>query len=273
MTPDDKRKIKAYEAAADLFRPVLPKVEESIYRGLIAIVDSLDTKAGRLDYSQSLTSELMKVEKLVADNLNSGAYARTFSDYVRMVPELAQLSATASSEKVPKRLLSTPKEVAIENAQALLAEPNMRVQFTNPLKLYMRSAVTNGGSVQQLKTALKRYVKGIEGDGGRLSSYVNTTALDTVRTLDGTLQQVIAEEFDLNAYEYQGTLLLDSRPQCVHWVKKRIILISEIPKEVERWKNSTGYGYGLGLTAQNWPSVCGGYGCRHQTKAIRAPKG
>lgn len=271
MTPNDRKKLKAFDVGGEWFKATLPKTELAIYKRLVEIIDGLSTSGhGKLTFSQPLSKVMAQIEAAVRDNVSGGPYAKTLSDYLAYLPDLADVSAAASDAKVPKSLLSEPKAMAIETATQLLSEPNLRAQFTNPIKLYVRQAVTTGGTVEGLKKTLNQYVRGINNDGGRLARYVNTTAIDTNRALDGALQQVIADEFDLDAYEYMGSLLLDSREQCVHWVKKRIILISEIPKEVERWRNGSGYGYGLTLTTQNWPSVCGGYGCRHLTKAIRA---
>lgn len=64
---------------------------------------------------------------------------------------------------------------------------------------------------------------------GQFKKYVTQISRDTLNQFDGQINGRIAEEYGLNAFRYVGSIIEDSRPQCVQWVAMRTLLKEDLP--------------------------------------------
>jgi hypothetical protein len=79
---------------------------------------------------------------------------------------------------------------------------------------------------------------------------------------DGQVNSAIANEFGLDAYRYVGSLIDDSRAQCIRWAGKQVLLKEDLAKEIS-WATANGTGMIAGTTPENFATFRGGYNCRH----------
>jgi hypothetical protein len=106
---------------------------------------------------------------------------------------------------------------------------------------------------------------------GLYSRYVKQISRDALGQFDGQINAIIAEEFGLDAFRYVGSLIDDSRPQCVRWVGKRILEKSEMPEQIA-WANNNGSGMIPGTNPDNFLVFRGGYNCRHRAIPFKLTK-
>ena len=111
----------------------------------------------------------------------------------------------------------------------------------------------------------------IESDPSRLgllTRYVTQISRDALYQFSGLANQVIAVEYGLNAYEYVGSLVDDSRPQCQRWVEKQVLFFSELQEEIN-WALDNGKGMIPSTTPQNFAIYRGGYNCQHEAIPVK----
>ncbi|MFN9108950.1 MAG: hypothetical protein ACK5XN_02555, partial [Bacteroidota bacterium] len=106
---------------------------------------------------------------------------------------------------------------------------------------------------------------------GLYSRYVKQVSRDALGQFDGQINAKIADEFGLDAFRYVGSIIDDSRSQCVRWVGKRILEKSEMQSEIN-WANNNGSGMIPGTTPENFLVYRGGYNCRHRAIPFKLTK-
>lgn len=106
------------------------------------------------------------------------------------------------------------------------------------------------------------FIAGTPDTAGQFSRVATLTARDGYFQFQGKLDQELSTQFGYNAYRYIGSLVEESRPQCVRWSEKEYILFSELEEEIA-WANDNGSGMIAGTTPANFAELRGGYNCRH----------
>lgn len=151
-----------------------------------------------------------------------------------------------------------------------LAGDGMRDQFTKPVKRMLYQNIIKGTPETQVKSILHQYIIGRKDEIGQLERWTGQITRDALSQYDGAINDMVREEFDLNAFKYIGSIALNSRPQCKRWitVKDRILKYDELTKEIQ-WANNNGKGMIPETKKDNFATNRGGFNCRHQAIAIR----
>ena len=145
----------------------------------------------------------------------------------------------------------------------------MREQFTKPVKKVLYQNIMQGVPQTKAKKVLHDFIVGQKGKIGQLERWSGQIARDTLNQYDGAVNDMVRKEFDLDGFQYIGSLVKDSRPQCVRWVRMKQIPIKILPKELA---NSTNRGQIPGTTKDNFGTYRGGFNCQHSAIAIRMPE-
>ena len=142
----------------------------------------------------------------------------------------------------------------------------MREQFTKPVKKLLYENIMQGKSQTSAKNALHDFIVGKKDKIGQLERWSGQIARDTLSQYDGAVNDMVRKEFDLNGYKYIGSLVRDSRPQCVRWKRMKEIPIEILPQELA---NPTNRGQIPGTTKDNFATYRGGWNCSHSAIPIR----
>jgi len=144
----------------------------------------------------------------------------------------------------------------------------MRQQFTKPVKKVLYQNIMQGKSQSAAKKALHKFIIGDKGKIGQLERWSGQIARDTLSQYDGAVNDMVRKEFDLNAFRYIGSLVKDSRPQCVRWKRMGTILYKNLTKEIS-WAYSNGKGMIPGTNKDNFCTYRGGWNCQHDCIPVR----
>ena len=136
-------------------------------------------------------------------------------------------------------------------------------EFIEPVRNELFKNIVAGTNSVDVEQALRNMIEGDSVKLGGLSKHVGQVARDALNQYDGTVNARIAEEFGLDAFQYVGSLIEDSRSQCRRWVAKEVLLKENLPSEIS-WANNNGQGMIPGTNAENFAVFRGGYNCRHQ---------
>jgi len=149
-----------------------------------------------------------------------------------------------------------------------LAGRSMRDQFTKPVKKILYQNIMQGSPQSEAKKALHDFIVGNKKLKriGRLERWSGQIARDTLSQYDGAINDMVRKEFDLDGWLYVGSLVKDSRPQCVRWKRMKEIPAKILPKELANPMNK---GQIPGTTRDNFGTYKGGYNCAHSAFPIR----
>jgi hypothetical protein len=237
------------------------------------LLGEIDSNNGAWVPDQSIADALANVDKAVNDALIQGGYVEQATQYVRDLEGLPKANvdnmAKLTGLRVDEAILKTPMRAAIDRAAYAFGQNSVTQQLTEPIRQLLATNITGGASVPSTRAALNELIRGIDNDGGRFARYTNTLARDIVYSGDGAMAAEMIREYDLNAIRYIGSLVRDSRTQCVRWSKLPYILLKDLPAQVAWASGLSGYGSGKELTTTNFATVRGGWNCRHIVVPIR----
>ena len=99
---------------------------------------------------------------------------------------------------------------------------------------------------------------------GVFERWVGQIARDAVNEYQGGINAQIKVQYDLTDIRYVGSLVEDSRPQCVRWVKELggRIKGTDLQAEID-WAYDHGSGMKPDTNPENFPQKRGGYNCEH----------
>ena len=144
----------------------------------------------------------------------------------------------------------------------------MRQQFTKPVKKVLYQNIMQGKPQSVAKKALHKFIIGDKGKIGQLELWSGQIARDTLSQYDGAVNDMVRKEFDLNGIKYIGSLVKDSRRQCIRWKKMGVIPYDQLTKEIS-WAYSNGKGMIPLTDKDNFCSRRGGYNCQHSGTPVR----
>jgi hypothetical protein len=159
-------------------------------------------------------------------------------------------------------LISPVQRTAVQTTLDGLTGSGVNANFVEPVRQGLFQNIAAGTTKSDLEQYLTNYIVGNPNVDGLYSRYVKQVSRDALNQFDGQVNSRIAEEFDLDAFRYVGSLIDDSRSQCIRWVKKRILQKSDLESEIG-WASNNGSGMIAGTNAENFAVFRGGYNCRH----------
>lgn len=172
------------------------------------------------------------------------------------------------NQLVIEKSLLTPARRSIYNQAEYYLTEGLADAYIQPAKYLLMQQVSTGVTIKDAERVLRNWNDG-ELTSGKLASgrqtpnlqkYARQISVDSIHQYNGTIQQVIKDEFQLTKGVYVGDIIKDSRPFCKHMVgMKRKIEIDEIPDLIKRFPD----GIIPGTTKKNFSVYRGGYGCRH----------
>lgn len=268
------RKLDIYDNADAELLESLKDVEKFVYERVAKLLEKL-SKNGKLSYDNLTTAEINKLNKDILEAIESSKYSDRVSEYLRNFDTLDELNKDLIFEvngiEIENNLEPLKKDAINNVVNQLTAPQSIGAQMATPIKEIVLRSVVAGMEIDQAKKLLKQFIQGDPQRLGHLSRYVGQISRDALSQYDGIVNDAIRHEYGLNAYRYVGSLVEDSRPQCVRWVKEKkgVLLFSELEKEIS-WAFNNGKGMNPFTTPDNFAAFRGGYNCRHAAIPFRA---
>lgn len=241
--------------------------EVLIYEELIKILNTLDISNGKLQSNTKAENFLMSMDKKIYDALKKADYNNSVLKYTRNFNEVAQntkdLQSVLNGINITDAQINPFLKIEVNNTIDKLTGSGMAKDFINPVRQSLYRNIMLGADVTSVEQTLKEFVVSSAQGDSKLLRYVKQTSRDAMQQFDGTLQQNISNELGLNALRYVGSLIKDSRKQCVRWVNDGILLKENLAEEI-RWALNNGSGMNKETTVDNFIIFRGGYNCRHR---------
>lgn len=264
-----------------LLRIVL-NAEKTIFEELMKIFNVTDITSGKLSNTTKAEEFIARLDRLISQTLNKSGYNEGVKKYIRNFDLLAQnikdLHEKYNGINITSAQIDPIKRIEVANSVDKLIGSGINKDFINPIRQSLYRNVLFGGSVAETEKILKNYVVTSANGDSRLMRYVKQVSRDSMSQFDGAVQQSIAGELNLNAKRYVGSLIVDSRAQCVHWVNKGIILNTDLEPEILTAVNGGILGgkkcSGMNpeTTINTFDIYRGGYNCRHRSIPTKSYK-
>lgn len=255
----------------------LTKIVRELQRDIYdEVLDFYSTQFGRVQdrtyvqRSTMLANAINKLKKDIATFIaKNDKYNAQLKNYMVKFDQIEELNykvhktLNGVNNKELIKAAGPQKKELIDTITDSLKGQGVDVNFIAPLKKTMYNNLLLGVPQSEAKSWLKSYIIG-EGDKlGHLERYADQVTRDALNQYDGTINNMVRQQFDFNAIRYVGSLVRDSRPQCERWVNMGYIPISELDAEIN-WAYNYGSGMIPGTNKDNFEVYRGGYNCRHE---------
>lgn len=282
MTPTGKQAI--IDRAYSKFIKDFDSINSELYKALQKELYLFDIQDGKFVDSNLAPIVVAKLKRELKKILLSSSveYKSKVQELIRDLDVIEQANIEVqkgvNAIAVSKKLITPTKKFYVDKVTADLIEAGVDQAFIKPISETLMKNIVLGSSVSESADFLKNYVLGNAEKEGKLQQYAKQIARDAISQYDGQLNQVFINEFGLDAIQYVGGLVDDSRGQCVRWVGMGKIKFSELQNEIDlayenqRAKKITnGHRWGGmidGTTPQNFCVNRGGWHCAHTAIAV-----
>ena len=254
------------------FAKWVKKNQRIILDAIVAEFNDAPTEKGRLTSGNEMLKSIAALPTKVRAALKKTGFTKKVTDYVRTFEDMQQLQIdlhkTVNGINAATAINSVRQKMVDLTVSNMVGQ-GMDNMFITPLQNKLSEHSTVGVSLKDMVTSMKDFINGNPNNQNTtFTNYSLQIGRDAIGQYDGLVNQKIANQFDLNALIYVGSVVEDSRPQCERWLEKEFILISDLADEID-WAFSNGSGMIAGTTADNFTMFRGGYNCRHQAIPIR----
>lgn len=249
-------------------------IESSIYNAVNKRIMSMNQSGGKLIFDDENVMGVNELTTIILAAIQSSQYPNNVKGYVRNFDKIKEYNARIQG-KVNGISFAELEELITPMQQQMVAKvledltgQGIDVEFIRPLKEGIYRNLVSGSTIADMQKSLMEFIKSDEQRLGQFKKYVSRMSRDAMLQFDGQINARIATEFGLDAFIYVGTIIRDSRPQCIQWLGKQILKKSELPQLIAGAYN---YGSGMipGTTADNFAIYRGGYNCRHTAVPIK----
>lgn len=242
--------------------------------GILKGLREMDTKSGMILSDNRKNRDLINaIRGNIKNTLEKIGYFKSVNDFLFNFDKLSTfqkgIHQKLSGISVKGKQITPFRRWAIDKVLFDLQGLGLDAALINPIKQEMKKAVDLGGNFQDMSRNVESFLRA--GKNGKLDRIVQLASNDSLGQFNGLVNNAVREAFDLDAYVYVGSLIEDSRPQCVRWVGMRTLPIDGLGKEIA-WAKKNGSGMIPATTVATFPQFRGGFGCRHDAIPKRLKK-
>jgi len=253
-------------------------IELIIYAALMELFDNVDITNGKLATNPKAEEFLAMLDYKIYQALKNSGYATNVSDFIgnydKITSNVVDLHKALGNGLIPAKDISSIKRLEVQKTIANLTQQGMYNEFIGPIRQGLYRNIMFGATVGDTEAFIKSYVISTKQKDSKLTRYVGQVATDALHQYDGSVNQVAKQSLGLNATQYVGSLIEDSRAQCMKWVGMSIIKDSDLEEEINwalnggRFSNKKCSGMIENTTVDTFCINRGGYRCRHRAFPI-----
>lgn len=249
------------------------KIDNQIWKEVEKKLKSLETEDNKISTNSSQNNQLVvEIIKKIEDTMFSPSYTslskKLLSSFDLITKNNEEIQEAINKVEFTENLLTLinkEKDLAINSVAASLSRSNVNANAIEPIRKILLESTQLGYSTKRATEELRKRIVGLDSEGA-IGRYVNQIAT-ALYEYDGVINQSIYIEYDMNAFKYLGSLVKDSREQCVRWSRKKVLKKEDLKSEIA-WAYKNGSGMKPNTTEENFPVVTGGYFCKHRAIPI-----
>jgi hypothetical protein len=255
----------------------LGPTEKLIFADIKKLIDKFNVSGGKIEFNDSNIELVNTINQTIVDAIQKSKMPATIREFLRDFDTIKEFNVDVHSKlnglskKELEDLINPIQRGVVQQTLDGLTGAGVDANFIEPVKQGIYRNIVGGATRSDLENFLTAYVVGTPELNGLYSRYVKQISRDALGQFDGQINAIIADEFGLDAFRYVGSIIDDSRAQCVRWVGKRILEKSEMQSEIA-WANNNGSGMIPGTNPDNFLVFRGGYNCRHRAIPFKLTK-
>lgn len=255
----------------------LPGYEKKIFKAVKDHLSKFNKTGGKFDFDETNVNLVNEVDQIMIDTLQGSTYPDQVSKYLQNFDTVTELNSQIHSKlngidpDELRDLVDPAKQQFAEETLNGLTGAGMDAEFVDPVRQELFKNIVAGANSTEVEQALRNMIEGDAARLGGLERYVGQVTRDALNQYDGTVNARIANEFGLDAFQYVGSLIDDSRAQCRKWVSMEVLLKEDLPTLISS-AFSNGQGMIPGTNSDNFAVYRGGYNCRHQAIPFKMTK-
>ena len=259
---------KIISGGTKLFKEALRRLDDKVFDIFVreALTKLETTKTGKIADTKRNREAIAAFGQAMKKAFELSGLNGELKDFVANFDELAlqaqDVQKEVNSIKVAQSLISPIKDLFVQQVVFDMQGQGLASNLVRPIQQQLYRAITVGTNLIEVQRSLEQSFIGDTQTTGLLERYGTQISRDALGQFEGTLNQAIKNEYELNAIRYVGSLVEDSRPQCVRWVRARVLNDNELEEEID-WAFRNGSGMIPGTTPDNFLANRGGYNCRH----------
>lgn len=252
-------------------------IENSIYNAVNKKIMEMNQEDGKIKFDTENLLIISELLFIITNAIQKSRYPKNVASYSTYFETVKNYNIDIQSRVNDfdrdslDEILSVVQYQTINQTISNLTGQGINSYFADPLTQLIYKNIVSGSSMSKLQSVISTFIKSDEQRLGQFKKYVTQIARDALHQYDGAINARIASEFGLDVYEYVGSLIKDSRPQCVRWVGKKYLTRKELPREIA-WAAANGTGLIPGTNADNFAIYRGGYNCRHTAVPVKLSK-
>lgn len=252
-------------------------IEKDIYNSVLKKVRTFDQKDGKIIFDDDTVTGINEINGIVAKSIQGSKYVGKVRDYLRDFETIKQFNFDIHQDvndlspgELSDLINPVQRQIVNQTLQNLTGQ-GVNTNFIDPLREGIFKNIVAGTTITDLEGYLNAFINTNPERMGQFKRYVSQVSRDALNQFDGQVNSRIAEEFGLDAFRYVGSIIEDSRPQCVRWVGLGVITAENLSNELS-WAYSNGTGMIPGTTVDNFAVYRGGYNCRHSAIPFKLTK-
>lgn len=250
--------------------------EPKVFERILEFIGRMDSRSGQFLSNLSNDRNIALFENYVQAVLKELGVNKDISDFVKSMDDASKytlgLQKTVNGIIVPPtNTLKRWREYAVKTTVENLVGNSLNASYSKAIEKILGDAVYSGGSLTDVYRNVREYATTTPKRQGGLLSHFQQVSRDSVGQYAGGINRIVAKQYNLDALEYVGSLVKDSRAQCERWVGMETILVKDLEREI-RWAENNGSGLIPGTNPDNFIINRGGYNCRHEAIPTRSKK-
>ena len=238
------------------------KQNEGLWRELLKALKGLEVVNGVIQPTPANMAQIEIIAQRMQQVLQGGEYlnavAQFVSEFDTQSTLLNQIYTLQFETFSDKALYNMVVEQSKRSALALFDIQATDKVWIEPLKAIINNNVITSGSYNDMIQILQDFALGNAEKDATLTRYVQLYARDSFNIYNRNYTQIIANDLDVQYFEYFGQVIRDSRDFCKQRVGR-----TYSKAEIESWAGLSWQGKNPNTDKTTIFSYCGGYNCIH----------
>ncbi len=286
---DDKNKI--LDRSTDHFLDSISGLEKTLYSLVLKIIEGFDREQGILSNTSFNLQKIIRTGDEIRAAFANSKLSQKVQDWVFDFDKVFDVNkeywageGALFNAKI-NEVLGFEKQQTINKLISDLVGSGVDANVIQGLQQKIKEGIVTRQKYSELKDVVKTYL--VTGQTqSRLLRYASLITMDSIRGYDGTIQKVVSDEYNMEAFRYVGSLEKDSRKTCIGLIRAPgkiyvprtkqtysnpyadlvlvdgIYLQKDIPKIISLSQNNPGWN--PNTTVATFFVYRGGYNCTHQ---------
>lgn len=271
----DKGIIIIDKSEEDLVK-VLRKSESALFDQIVKLYETVNITDGKLANSVKAEEFLAALDRRILASLKSTGYNDGIKQFLISFDDIStnvkEIQSSLNNINITNAQINPIKQIEVQSTLDGLIGNKFQANVIQPIRQSLYRNILFGSTIAESEKFLKDYIISNPDTDSKMMRYVKQISRDSISQFDGSIQQAIQGDLNLNAMRYVGSLLLDSRSQCKKWTEDGLIRLDtsfalEIQEAIDKKLFFDGK-YSSGMIADtNIRTILinrGGYNCRHR---------